>query len=458
VFPLLLLLGLSGCQSAQTPSQVLQAKGGLSSGIQSYWSGPQLNRRFNKAKYPNTPEGATALYQAVWDLVNQENVDPSLNHQTGLPSSGLLPNWSDWRTHYQGKLKTLDDAYVAIETMLASLNDDYTRFLPPKQMADQVMSIDANVSGVGIQLGMKHNRLWVVAPIDDSPADRAGLLPNDLIIGINGKPSAGLSVEAAADQIRGKAGTPVRITLLRNDKKTITVTLIRQKIHVRSVFGRLLPINGPLPPGPLSFSSKQLAELPASTQPSIGYIRLSSFISETTVPELKAVLARLLDPPKQYPKGLIIDLRSNYGGLLTNAVDIADMFLQHGRIVSIVHRNQSQETYQAQPDPGDITLPLVVLIDGGSASASEIFAGAMQDNNRAVLVGTTSFGKGLVQKINPMPDGSGVNLTISQYRTPKGTDIHKKGITPNVKVDWTEADLKAHKDVQLLKALALLSH
>jgi carboxyl-terminal processing protease len=184
----------------------------------------------------------------------------------------------------------------------------------------------------------------------------------------------------------------------------------------------------------------------------IGYIRLSSFISENMLNEMEDAMRK-----NQDKQGLILDLRGNYGGLFTNAVEIADMFLDSGDIVSIVNREHDKRVYEAHPG-AMYRKPLVVLIDGGSASASEILSGALKDNHRARLVGSQSFGKGLVQKINTLSNGTGLNITISKYLTPNGTDINKKGIEPDLRVSYTESDFRGHRDPQLERAVDLLKH
>jgi carboxyl-terminal processing protease len=358
---------------------------------------------------------AELLYDEAWTMLRTEYVDGSFNGQ----------DWSKWRYKYQGKLKDPDDAYVAIGTMVASLNDEYTRFLQPRDMNEQSMSIDSRLYGVGIQIAKRDNKLLVLATIDDTPAQRAGLMPKDHITHINGVETAGMSVEDAADQIRGEKGTYVNLSIHRG-KDNLLKRIQRDEIKIKSVFTKLL-------------DDKR-----------IGYIRLSSFISENMLDEMKDSMKDLTDK-----KALVIDLRGNYGGLFSNAVEIADMFLDNGDIVSIVNRERDRRAYTAHP--GSITQKsVVVLIDGGSASASEILAGALKDNHRATLIGSQSFGKGLVQKINTLSNNSGMNITISKYLTPNGTDINKKGIEPNIKVPFTEADYLAQRDPQLNRAVQFL--
>lgn len=356
-----------------------------------------------------------AVYQDAWRMILEEYVDPKFNGQ----------DWYQWKTHYQGLIQDTDDAYVGIQTMVASLDDVYTRFLPPREMNEQTISIDSRLYGIGVQIAQKDGKLVVVSIFEDTPAAAASLMPKDLITKIDGHDTSGLTVEEAADQIRGPAGTTVELTLLR-DKQILVKKIPRAEIKIKSVFTKEL-------------SNKK-----------IGYIRLSSFISESELTEMVDAAKKMGDK-----QAIIFDLRGNYGGLLSNAVDIADMFLDKGDIVSIVDRNKQQRAYSAHPGTL-IHQPLVVLMDGGSASASEIVAGALKDHKRATLIGTRTFGKGLVQKIVPLADGSGLNITISKYLTPNGTDINKRGIEPNIEVRYTHQDFFAEKDPQLDRAMAFL--
>jgi carboxyl-terminal processing protease len=358
---------------------------------------------------------ADELYDDAWRMIQDEYVDGTFNGQ----------DWNQWRSRFKGKLKDPDDAYVAIGTMVASLNDQYTRFLMPRDMKEQNLSIDSRLYGVGIQISMRDNKLMVLATIDGTPAEHAGLMPKDVITHINGHETAGMSVEDAADRIRGLKDTYVILTI-RRDGKSFDKKIQRAEIKLKSVFTKPL-------------DDKR-----------IGYVRLSSFISESMLGEMDEIMRKMVDK-----KALIIDLRGNYGGLFTNAVEIADMFLDNGKIVSIVNREKEQRAYEAHPGMA-FRNPVVVLIDGGSASASEIFSGALKDNHRATLIGSQSFGKGLVQKINALPNDTGLNITISKYLTPNGTDINKKGIEPDVKAPFTEADFRAQRDPQLNKAVQYL--
>lgn len=361
------------------------------------------------------------LYDNVWRLVNMKFVDQTNNHQ----------DWQKWRHKYDKYIKTNEDAYVAINTMVASLNDPYTKFLDPREFAEETSSIKGSLKGIGIQIGVKDGKLMVIAPIEDTPAERAGLLADDEILEIDGVSTKGITVDKAADKIRGKEGTQVTLLIKRKDMEPKSYTITRAEIEVKSI--------------------SQKTPFDMKVPDNISYIRLSSFISRNAASEFRAILEQGQDK-----KGIIVDLRSNPGGLLSNAIYISDMFLDGGTIVSTVDRDGYKETSRASR--GVVTKkPVVVIINKGSASASEIFSGAMKDNQRAIIIGEQSFGKGLVQEINKLPYESGVNITIQKYLTPNGTDINKKGITPDIVVELKEEDIKNKRDVQLEKAIQVLN-
>ena len=353
----------------------------------------------------------TDLYDNVWRLINNKFVDQSNNQQ----------DWAKWRHKYDNQIRTNEDAYVAINTMVASLNDPYTKFLDPKEFAEETSSIKGSLKGIGIQIAVKDGKLMVIAPIEDTPAEKAGLQADDEILEIDGVSTKGITVE----------GTQVTLLVKRKDNPPKKYVITREEIEIKSI-SQKLPTDVKLPND-------------------FCYIRLSSFISRNAATEFGNILNNNRDK-----KGFIIDLRSNPGGLLTNAIYISDMFLDGGTIVSTVDRDGYKETQRASA--GVYTKkPVVVLINKGSASASEIFSGAMKDNHRAIIIGEQSFGKGLVQEINKLPYESGINITIQKYLTPNGTDINKKGITPDIEVKLTEEDVKNKNDLQLKKAIEVLS-
>lgn len=359
------------------------------------------------------------LYDNVWRLINIKYVDQTDNMQ----------DWNTWRHKYDNYIKTDEDAYVAIGTMVASLNDPYTKFLDPKDFAEETNSIRGSLKGIGIQIATKDGKLMVIAPIEDSPAEKAGLMADDEILEINGTSTKGLTIDKAADKIRGEEGTTVEL-LVKRKADVQKYTIVRKEIELKAVSTKI----------------PNDVKLPSD----IGYIRLSSFISKNAAKEFENILVN-----SKNKKGFIIDLRSNPGGLLTNAIYISNLLLPSGIIVSTVDRDGYKETQRASRNP--VTdKPLVVLINKGSASASEIMSGALKDNKRAVIVGEKSFGKGLVQEINRLPNDSGVNITIQKYLTPNGTDINKKGIEPDIAVELTDEDIKNKNDRQLIKASEVL--
>ena len=360
------------------------------------------------------------LYEQVWKLVNSKYVDHTNNQQ----------DWKRWRNKYDKVINTNEDAYVAIQTMLASLNDPYTKFLDPKEFEEETSSIKGSLKGIGVQIGLREGKLVIIAPIEDTPGEKAGLLAEDEILEIDGQSTKGITIDKAADRIRGEEGTFVTLLIKRKNQENKLYKIQRAEIEIKSV-------------------STKVPEK-AQLDDCVGYIRLSSFISKNATSEFESALNQYRNK-----KGFIIDLRSNPGGLLSNAILISDMFLDGGIIVSTVDRDGYKETTRATKRY--VTdKPIVILINKGSASASEIFSGAMKDNKRALLVGENSFGKGLVQEVNKLMGGSGANITIQKYLTPNGTDINKKGIAPDVTIELTEENIKAKDDVQLKKANELL--
>ena len=360
------------------------------------------------------------LYDQVWKLVNTKFVDKTNNKQ----------NWQRWRYKYDNVIKTPEDSYLAIETMLASLDDPYTKFLDPKEFEEETSSIKGSLKGIGIQIGLNDGKLVIIAPIEDTPGEKAGLKAEDEILAIDGVSTKGIKIDAAADKIRGEEGTFVELLIRRKNEPDKTYRIKRAEIEIKSVSTKI----------PTDYK----------LDPQIGYIRLSSFISKNATSDvLKAI-----DSQKD-KKGYILDLRLNPGGLLSNAIVLSDAFLPGGTIVSTVDRDGYKDTMKASRRYYT-DKPLIILINKGSASASEIFSGAMKDNHRALIVGERSFGKGLVQEVNRLQSGAGINITVQRYLTPSGTDIHKKGIEPDVLVELSEDDIKNKNDAQLIKAEELM--
>ena len=318
----------------------------------------------------------------------------------------------------------------AIQGMVQSL-DPHSSLLPPEAFEDLQIDTQGKFTGIGIHITMKDGFVTVISPIEDTPAYKAGIIAQDRIIKVDGKPVKDL--REAVNMMRGPKGTQVSVTIAREgEKEPIDFELVRDVIPIVSV--------------------KEV-----DLKNGYGYIRLSQFSGSTTK-ELEAALKKM-ESAKVPVKGLILDLRNNGGGLLNQAIQVSDLFLQEGKILSIEGRNKKNtKVYMATPDTVSRKYPIVVLINGGSASASEIVAGALQDQKRALILGTTSFGKGSVQTVETLRDGSGLKLTIARYYTPNGRSIQAKGIEPDIVLKHKRIDPKDSQEEGLLKEKDLLNH
>jgi carboxyl-terminal processing protease len=314
-----------------------------------------------------------------------------------------------------------DDSLVesAINGMLTSL-DPHSNYLNTKNFNDMKVQTRGEFGGLGIEVSMENGLVKVVSPIDDTPAARAGLKPGDLITHLDGDPVQGMTLPEAVEKMRGLVGSDIRLTIRREGKEPFDVKLTRATIRIQSVRSHL---EGDV----------------------IGYIRITTFNEQTDV-GLNNAMKNLKQQGGSKLSGLILDLRNNPGGLLDQAVAVADAFLDKGEIVSTRgRRSEDAQRYNARP--GDIAggLPVAVLINGGSASASEIVAGALQDHHRAILLGTKSFGKGSVQTIIPLPGHGAMRLTTARYYTPSGRSIQAKGIDPDIVVDAAKIEKTPEK-------------
>lgn len=355
------------------------------------------------------------LFDNIWKVIKNNYYDSKLNNQ----------DWSRWEKHYKGKIKTDDDANVAISTMLESLDDPYSRYLNKKSYAEQNTSINSKITGIGVNISSVGGKTYVVNVLEGSPAQAAKLKGGDIISQVNGKNIGGMKTSEVADLVRGPEGTSVELMIIR-DKKPLTFHIKRKEIKIETV--------------------------KSSIDKNIGYIQVLSFIGTTTSDEFVQALEKT-----DNTDGLIIDLRGNAGGLLPNAVFIANLFINHGKIVSIVGRNGRKKNIYAQDTDFVVDKPILILVDEGSASASEILSGAMKDYHKAKLIGTRTFGKGMVQRIIPMPNETGLNLTIAKYLTPAGHDINKKGISPDIEVKVSQNDIVHRNDTQLKKAKTIMA-
>ena len=318
----------------------------------------------------------------------------------------------------------------AIKGMLSNL-DPHSAYLEPEDFRDLQESTSGEFGGLGIEVGTEDGFIKVITPIDDTPASAAGIQPGDLIVKIDGQPTKGLSMIEAVDKMRGKAGSKIELSLVREGGKPFDVVLTRAVIKVRSVKSQLLENN-------------------------YGYLRITQF-QVNTGEEVGKALAKLRSKNGGKLHGLVLDLRNNPGGVLQAAVEVTDHFLTKGLIVYTEGRiANSQLRFSADPADASEGVPLVVLINGGSASASEIVAGALQDHKRGVLMGTDSFGKGSVQTVLPLNNDRALKLTTALYFTPNGRSIQAQGIVPDIEV--ARAKLTREQDDGTIKEADLLGH
>ncbi len=314
---------------------------------------------------------------------------------------------SQIKKHYVEETKTKDLVQGALRGMLAGL-DPHSSFMTSDMFKEMQVETKGEFGGLGIQIGIKEHRLTVIAPIEDTPAFTAGIQSGDTIIKVDDKATKDLTLMEAVHHMRGQRGTSVKLTIIREGiEGPLFFTITRDIIKIHSVRSKILEGN-------------------------IGYIRMTQF-QESTATDLTKKLEQFVAKQIQ---GLILDLRNNPGGLLTAAVRVSEQFLEAGRlVVSIQGRNEKKVEYRAGANSKHYQYPMIVLVNHGSASASEIVAAAMQDWGKAVIIGTTSFGKGSVQTILPLSDGSGLRLTTAKYYTPTGKSIHSIGVQPDIVID-----------------------
>ncbi|MCX5934343.1 MAG: S41 family peptidase [Pseudanabaena sp. LacPavin_0818_WC45_MAG_42_6] len=367
----------------------------------------------------------------VWQIVNRSYVDADFNHQ----------NWYKVRRQFiNRKFNSREDTYTAIREMLATLDDPFTRFLEPDKFKSMQTSTSGELTGVGLQIAVDEpdNNVTVISPIEGSPADVAGVRSRDRIVAIDNILTKGLSLDECATRMRGKIGSEVKLSLERaladgKGLEKLDVVIKRDRIAVTPI----------------------IAKLNQESNHKVGYIRLNQFNGNASADMEKTLKKFEAEGADRY----VLDLRGNPGGLFDAGLQIARMWIPEGTVVYTVDRHGVQESFEAKGD-AITTDPLAVLTDGGSASASEILAGALQENDRAQLVGTKTYGKGLIQSLYELEDGAGLAVTIAKYETPLHHNIHKRGIIPNVEVALTEPitrkQLGTSEDPQYVAALSVL--
>ncbi len=361
-----------------------------------------VNQEFGKPKEFNF-----GLFWTAWDELHKKYVQP-----TKLKDGNLL--------------------YGAVGGMVKGAGDPYTVFFPPEEAKSFTQEVQGSFGGIGAEIGKKNGFISVVAPLEDSPAQKAGILAGDKILKINGEATDDFSVEQAVTKIRGEIGTKVTLTILRGNDgtKAKDITITRAVIRI------------------------PIVKLEYKDDNKIAHLSFYSFTA-TAPSEFQQAVSKVLNSGA---KGVILDLRNNPGGYLEVAVDIAGWFSNPGDLVAVEDYGNGKTTEFRTSGLGGIkNYPLVVLVNQGSASASEILAGALRDNKNVKLVGTKTFGKGSVQELVNFEDGSSLKVTVARWLTPKGTSISEKGLDPDYNVEMTEEDINAKKDPQLDKAIEILS-
>lgn len=317
----------------------------------------------------------------------------------------------------------------AAQGMVETLEDPYSMYMSNEKYQSLQSYIQGSIGGIGVYIDVKEDKLVVVSPIEGTPAYKAGIQSEDIIMKIDDVLTSKIQYNEAVAMMRGEPGTPVKISVMRDgEKELLEFNLTREEIEVSTVASAVLPDNK-----------------------DIGYMRINHFASNTD----EAVVEELNKLRQQNIKALILDVRNNPGGDLNSAVNIAKQFIPSGPLVYTVNRTGKLVTY-AMGEGLQLNMPLAVLIDGGSASASEVLSGAIKDTKTGILIGEKSFGKGIVQGVYPLTGGEGMTLTTAKYLTPNKIDIHEKGIEPDIHVEFTEQNIKDQEDVQLNKAVEVL--
>ena len=389
-------------------------------------------------------QGATLLLKPVTNVIqptNQKNVDFSL----------FWDVWGRLLKYYidAPNIDTQKMVWGAITGAVNSLEDPYTVFLPPKENKEFKEDLGGSFEGIGAQLGLQEGRIIIIAPLKGTPAERAGLKPFDWILKVDGEETTNWTITQAVTKIRGTKGTSVKLTILHEkSEKPEEITIVRDGILVPSVEYWMKPINTIVEISGSTSSARLRTE-------TVAYLKLSRFGDRTNEEWLKAVTDIAFNWKAKGVKGLVFDLRNNPGGYLDGSVFIASEFLKSGLVVTQTNSDGTKQEYQVDRKGQLFDIPMVVLINKGSASASEIVAGALRDYSRGTIVGETSFGKGSVQTPQELEGGASVHITTGKWLLPKGDWINKKGISPQIEVTMN-GGTEASSDAQLAKAIEVL--
>lgn len=365
-----------------------------------------INQAFIDNKLPDSENKIDfSLFWKVWDLVRQKHVA-----KNSLDAQKMV--------------------YGAINGMLKATGDPYSYFFSPEESKSFTQDIQGSFEGIGAELGIKDNILTVIAPLEDSPAQKAGLMAGDKILKIDGKVSTDLGIDEAVDMVRGKKGTFVKLTIMRaGEQETREITIARDVIEIKSV--------------KIDFKENNIA-----------YVKITKF-GENTDKEFSDATNQII---AKNSKGIILDLRNDPGGLLDKAVDVASKIIPKDRVVVTEEDSQgNKENLKTTGGDKLSSIPMVVLINEGSASASEILAGALRDDLNITLIGKRSFGKGSVQELINLPGNASVKITVAKWLTPNGDYIMEKGINPDIEVDLTANDFNNNRDPQLDKAIEAIN-
>jgi carboxyl-terminal processing protease len=417
--------------SSRTRWIILLALGGLIGAVIIFSAGIAVGRAYSEIE-----DDLSGLDR----ILSQTRTPPPTGTAYPIPTPSdeikalFEPFWASWEiVHEEFVDQPVDDVELmrgAIRGMLDSLGDEHTSYMDPDEYMQANIPLNGSYEGIGAWVDPDAEYLTIVSPMKDSPAERAGLKPGDEIIAVDGDDMTGVDGNVVIRRVLGPAGTTVRLTIRREgEPELFNVEIVREMITIPSIESEML-------------------------EGDIAYIHLLQFGTDTT-DDLRAVLNTLM---AQNPRGLILDLRLNGGGFLTTAIEVASEFIAEGVIMVEQFGDGSEEIYEADPGGLATEIPLVILVNAGSASASEIVAGAIQDYERGLLVGETTFGKGSVQNWIALPGENGaVRVTIARWYTPDGRQIHQMGLTPDIEIIPTDEDIETDRDVQLEKALELLT-